>query len=549
MTSCADPMACCDLDKAGLTGLGCGVKTAFVSSAQLPTATSQWVMHAFRSTGCRRMYEPIALVYGEVTDNTHIRVHDQCMTSEVFGSLRCDCKEQLETAKAFMVSQGSGIVIYMPQEGRGIGLANKVHAYNLQDQGADTVDANRVLGFEDDYRSYEPVKHILDHFGISRVRLLTNNPRKIVLLTKLGITVSARVPIVIPGQQYNQAYLDAKAQRMDHMIPMDGDASSPKLSIPLPIVAVAAGIIGVGLATWLRMEQYRKLSKIGEGTYGVVYKAMDLNTSSTVALKKIRLESEDEGVPSTAMREISLLKELVHPNVVHLHDVIHQSDKLYLVFEFLDHDLKKYMDLQGAAMQPLVLKSYVYQMLRGIAFCHAHRVLHRDLKPQNLLLDAHGTLKLADFGLARAFGIPIRNYTHEVVTLWYRAPEILLGASHYSTPVDTWSIGCIFAEMANRKPLFPGDSEIDELFRIFRVLGTPDEGMWPGVSSLPDYKVSFPQWQPQPWSNIVPSLDPLGIDLLSRMLVYEPRKRISAKHAMNHPWFDDLPRQPATPYY
>ncbi|EQC38020.1 CMGC/CDK/CDC2 protein kinase [Saprolegnia diclina VS20] len=297
------------------------------------------------------------------------------------------------------------------------------------------------------------------------------------------------------------------------------------------------------------MDQYRKVSKIGEGTYGVVYKAVDLHSNATVALKKIRLESEDEGVPSTAMREISLLKELVHPNVVHLHDVIHQADKLYLVFEFLDHDLKKFMDLQGGAMSPLVLKSYVFQMLRGIAFCHAHRVLHRDLKPQNLLLDAHGTLKLADFGLARAFGIPIRNYTHEVVTLWYRAPEILLGASHYSTPVDTWSIGCIFAEMVNRKPLFPGDSEIDELFRIFRVLGTPDEGMWPGVSSLPDYKVSFPQWQPQPWSAIVPALDPIGIDLLSRMLVYEPRQRISAKQAMSHPWFNDLPRQPATPYY
>ncbi|ETV96053.1 CMGC/CDK/CDC2 protein kinase [Aphanomyces invadans] len=297
------------------------------------------------------------------------------------------------------------------------------------------------------------------------------------------------------------------------------------------------------------MDNYRKVSKIGEGTYGVVYKAVDLNTNRTVALKKIRLESEDEGVPSTAMREIALLKGLAHPNVVHLYNVVHQADKLYLVFEFLDHDLKHFMDLHGTTLVPFVLKRYVQQMLLGIAYCHSNRVLHRDLKPQNLLLDLQGNLKLADFGLARAFGIPMRNYTHEVVTLWYRAPEILLGGSHYSTAIDIWSVGCIFAEMFNRKPLFPGDSEIDELFRIFRVLGTPDDHMWPGVSSLPDFKTSFPKWQPQPWHDVVPSLDACGVDLLMRMLVYEPRQRISAKQALSHPWFDELNPQCQQPQH
>ena len=115
-------------------------------------------------------------------------------------------------------------------------------------------------------------------------------------------------------------------------------------------------------------------------------------------------------------------------------------------------------------------------------FCHQRRVLHRDLKPQNLLIDKSGAIKLADFGLARAFGIPVRVYTHEVVTLWYRAPEILLGSNKYSCPVDIWSIGCIFAEMANKRPLFQGDSEIDQLFRIFRVLRTPNEEIWPGIN-------------------------------------------------------------------
>ncbi|RHY95793.1 hypothetical protein DYB37_013189 [Aphanomyces astaci] len=216
--TCVEPLKCCDLDKAGLTGMGCGVSTSFVSAATLPTSTSEWRMHAFRSQGCRRASEPIALVYGDVEDNMYVRVHDQCVTSEVFGSLRCDCKEQFDHAKAMMVAQGRGMLIYMPQEGRGIGLSNKVHAYCLQDQGADTVDANRVLGFEDDYRSYEPVLHILQHFHLSRIQLCTNNPRKIHLLTELGVEITARVPVLIPTQKHNQAYLDAKLHRMDHFL-------------------------------------------------------------------------------------------------------------------------------------------------------------------------------------------------------------------------------------------------------------------------------------------------------------------------------------------
>jgi len=214
------------------------------------------------------------------------------------------------------------------------------------------------------------------------------------------------------------------------------------------------------------MENYVRTEKIGEGTYGVVYKAKDKTTGDIVALKKIRLEAEDEGVPSTAIREISLLKELQHANIVTLRDVIHVAAKLFLVFDFVDKDLKKYMDAIKGKMHPMLVKSYLYQLIRGMAFCHAHRVLHRDLKPQNLLIDKEGNLKIADFGLARAFGIPIRTYTH-VVTLWYRAPEILLGGKQYGTAVDTWSIGCIFAEMQNKTPLFPGDSEIDELFLKF----------------------------------------------------------------------------------
>lgn len=290
------------------------------------------------------------------------------------------------------------------------------------------------------------------------------------------------------------------------------------------------------------MEDYVKIEKIGEGTYGIVYKGRHVKTGKLVALKKIRLESEDEGIPSTAIREISLLKELQHPNVVGLQDVLMQENRLYLVFEFLSMDLKKYLDTipAGKFMEKSLVQSYLYQITQAILFCHQRRVIHRDLKPQNLLIDQKGVIKVADFGLARAFGIPIRVYTHEVVTLWYRAPEVLLGAPRYSTPIDVWSIGCIFAEMANKRPLFHGDSEIDQLFRIFRTLGTPTDENWPGVTQMPDYKPSFPNWKQNILNSVVQQINNRGVDLLQKMLVFDPAKRISAKACLNHGYFNDL---------
>lgn len=283
------------------------------------------------------------------------------------------------------------------------------------------------------------------------------------------------------------------------------------------------------------------------GTYGVVYKARSKKTSQIVALKKIRLENEDEGVPSTAIREITLLKELQHPNIVGLEDVIMQENRLLLIFEFLTMDLKKYIDSQKGkngegALDPGSVKSYLYQIFEGILFCHQRRIIHRDLKPQNILISKDGVIKLADFGLARAFGIPVRVFTHEVVTLWYRAPEVLLGIQRYTTPIDVWSIGCIFAEMVTGNALFHGDSEIDQLFRIFRSLGTPTDDVWPGVSSLPDYKPSFPSWKNNVLKSLVPGMNEEGLDILQKTLIYDPNKRISAKAAILHPYFDGLDR-------
>jgi len=297
------------------------------------------------------------------------------------------------------------------------------------------------------------------------------------------------------------------------------------------------------------MEKYQKVEKIGEGTYGVVYKARNRLTGELVALKKIRLEAEDEGIPSTAIREISILKELQHPNIVRLHDVIHTERKLTLVFEFLDLDLKKYLDVRDSPLPHEDIKVLLYQLVAGVAFCHDRRVLHRDLKPQNLLINKEALeLKLADFGLARAFGIPVRSYTHEVVTLWYRAPDVLMGSRKYSTPVDLWSVGCIFGEMSSGRPLFPGTSDADQLRRIFDTLGTPDETSWPSMVDLPDYKAEnfTTKSDPQPLHKLLGNpcpLDEQGLELLRQLLQYDPAKRVTAKKALVDPFFDSVPER------
>lgn len=391
-------------------------------------------------------------------------------------------------------------------------------------------------------------------------------------------------------------------------------AAVPASSGPLPL----AEIVGlpnpppVGAADQANapgFERYEKIAKLGEGTYGVVYKARDRLKDCMVALKKVRMDAWEEGVPATALREISALKELAHPNIVQLHDVfVSFSGNLYLVFELLERDLKQAMDAvrhRGGLEEDLV-RVYLYQLLTAVEACHAHRLIHRDLKPQNVLLgvappgfDAAASaaagagaaaggapalpaaaaadpaswaaspiaptaaaiasaaaatvaaaggpshpplpvLKLADFGLARTFALPLRPYTHEIITLWYRCPEVLLGLDVYSAAVDIWSAGCIFAEMASGAPLFTGDSEIDQLYKTFAVLGTPSAAEWPLLPRLPDYSQEFPKWPAKPWSKIAPALCEAGRDLLSQMLRYNPAERISAAEALAHPYFAPL---------
>ncbi|CAF1190024.1 unnamed protein product [Didymodactylos carnosus] len=290
------------------------------------------------------------------------------------------------------------------------------------------------------------------------------------------------------------------------------------------------------------LEDYIKLGKIGEGTYGEVYKVRHIQSNVYYAMKKIRLESEDNGIPATALREISILKELQHRSIIRLCDVILTDERFCLIFEYMAMDLRKYMsNLDSKYMERSLIRSYMHQLLDAIKYLHCHRIIHRDLKPQNLLVDAEGLIKIADFGLARPFCVPFKVYTHEaslIVTLWYRAPEVLLGTQRYGCSVDIWSLGCIFVEMFKHRPLFHGDSEIDQLFQIFRILGTPTALDWPDVTTLPQFKPMFPKWSTnyQPLSNHMDN-DADAIDLLMKMFVYEPSGRIVAKKALEHRYF------------
>uniref|UniRef100_M1B124 cyclin-dependent kinase n=1 Tax=Solanum tuberosum TaxID=4113 RepID=M1B124_SOLTU len=245
------------------------------------------------------------------------------------------------------------------------------------------------------------------------------------------------------------------------------------------------------------VDEFERLNRIDEGTYGVVYRAKDKKTGEIVALKKVKMEKEREGFPLTSLREINILLSLHHPSIVDVKEVVVRSslDSIFMVMEYMEHDLKALMETMKKPFTQSEVKCLMLQLLHGVKYLHDNWVLHRDLKTSNLLLNNQGELKICDFGLARQYGSPLKPYTHLVVTLWYRAPELLLGAKQYSTAIDMWSLGCIMAEMLCKEPLFNGKSEVDQIDKIFRILGTPNETIWPGFSKLPGVKVNFVKHQ------------------------------------------------------
>lgn len=287
-------------------------------------------------------------------------------------------------------------------------------------------------------------------------------------------------------------------------------------------------------------NRYLKREVLGEGTYGVVYKAIDTKTGQTVAIKKIRLGKQKEGVNFTALREIKLLKELKDPNIIELIDTFPHKGNLHLVFEFMETDLEAVIRDRNIFLSPADIKSYLQMTLRGLAYCHKKWVLHRDMKPNNLLIGPKGQLKLADFGLARIFGSPDRRFTHQVFARWYRAPELLFGTKQYASGVDVWAAACIFAELLLRRPFLQGSSDIDQLGKIFAAFGTPKPSQWPDMVYLPDY-VEYQYVPAPPLRSLFPMASDDALDLLSKMFTYDPKARITVQQTLEHRYFTSAP--------
>jgi len=289
-----------------------------------------------------------------------------------------------------------------------------------------------------------------------------------------------------------------------------------------------------------REKKWAKISKIGEGTYAVVYKGKEVATGRQVAIKKIKVGLFKDGLDMSAIREVKYLQELHHPNVIQLLDVYSHKTNLNLVLEFLVSDLELIIKDRTNVFLPADIKSWMAMSIRGLEFCHRNFIIHRDLKPNNLLIASDGQLKIADFGLAREISEPGNKMTCQVITRWYRPPELLFGCRYYGSSVDMWSIGCIFAELMLRTPYLPGSSDMDQLKTTFRALGTPTEEDWPGHTKLPDY-VPVGQFPKQSLRDLFTAASADALNLMGGCLVYEPRKRLTAEGALHHPYFFALP--------
>ncbi|KAI9840663.1 MAG: TFIIH complex serine/threonine-protein kinase subunit kin28 [Sclerophora amabilis] len=317
----------------------------------------------------------------------------------------------------------------------------------------------------------------------------------------------------------------------------------------------SGGEAGEELAEHLNEDMkrsYVKDRKLGEGTYAVVYLGHHrTDPKSLVAIKKIKVITDyKDGLNMSAIREVKYLQELSHPNIIALHCVFSSKNQnLNLVLEYLPlGDLEQLIrDSKGVDYGAADVKAWMGMLGRAVWFCHENFVLHRDIKPNNLLIAADGEVKLADFGLARAFSDPYPNMTHQVITRWYRPPELLYGARHYSGAVDVWSMGTVFAELILRTPFLAGNTDVHQLELICQAIGTPTEDNWPGVSKLPDYVApskdgARPVQGREAFTSLFGTAGPAGVELLMSMLFLDPRKRLTARQVLKHRWWTSEPR-------
>ena len=300
---------------------------------------------------------------------------------------------------------------------------------------------------------------------------------------------------------------------------------------------------------WSRdVTDFEEIEQIGEGAYGQVWMGRDKVSGDIVALKKVRMDQEKEGFPVTTVRELKMLRSLKHENIVNLKEIVtgqnqaknkarRNKHEIYMVFEYVDHDLTGLMDTPTIQFTEGQVKTYMKQLLTGLWYCHEREVLHRDIKGSNLLIDNQGNLKIADFGLARTFNDNLQRYTNRVITLWYRSPELLLGAEEYGPEVDIWSVGCLLVELLTKKPLFPGKDETEQIDLIFRVLGTPNENTWPGWENLSLAHLVAGKTYKSRLREKLSHLSPTALDLIEALLRLDPKTRPNANEALDHEWF------------
>ncbi|KAL7808418.1 protein kinase [Trichoderma gracile] len=303
------------------------------------------------------------------------------------------------------------------------------------------------------------------------------------------------------------------------------------------------------------VDHYDKLNDIEEGTYGFVARATEIASGRVVALKRLKLEAGDpNGLPVTGLREIQILKKCRHRNVVAMEEVVVGNDlskpdnSIFLVLEFVEHDLKSILQDMPEPFLSSEVKRLLLQLTAGVSYLHQNYILHRDLKTSNLLLSNRGLLKIADFGMARHVGDPRPKLTQLVVTLWYRAPELLLGARDYGAAVDMWSVGCIMGELITREPLLQGSNEVDQISKVFELCGVPTDESWPSFRRLPNARsLRLPKHAPPQASGSVirarfPSLTTAGASLLNSLLALDPDRRPSAAEMLDHEYFRQDPK-------